>query len=31
MIEAISEAGHYPADEQPTAIAALIERYAFPN
>jgi pimeloyl-ACP methyl ester carboxylesterase len=31
MIETISEAGHYPADEQPTATAALIERYAFPH
>jgi pimeloyl-ACP methyl ester carboxylesterase len=31
MVEGISEAGHYPADEQPAATAALIENYALPN
>jgi pimeloyl-ACP methyl ester carboxylesterase len=31
MIEGISEAGHYPADEQPGATAALIESYALPH
>jgi pimeloyl-ACP methyl ester carboxylesterase len=27
-VEIIENSGHYVADEQPTALAALIERYA---